>query len=171
MTLKLGSTDVSKVYLGTTAVQKVYLGSTLVWSSFTPAGMNKTGTQTMAASNGYTKVTGWLADTANFPGSTVSTDGLVVPTSGSTKISASVAGQAGLSGTATIQILVNGTVVATGAAATYTDTSFGVYSGTSTATYTGTLTAGDIVTVQYKYSIYTGITINVSPTFVQLLAP
>ena len=33
MGIKLGSTDISKVFVGSTAAQKVYLGSTQVWSS------------------------------------------------------------------------------------------------------------------------------------------
>jgi len=34
--MKLGSNDISSVYLGSNAVSKVYLGSTEVWSSYTP---------------------------------------------------------------------------------------------------------------------------------------
>lgn len=36
MALKLGTTDVNKVYLGSTDVQKVYLGTTEVWSAASP---------------------------------------------------------------------------------------------------------------------------------------
>ncbi|QKO02404.1 minor tail protein [Mycobacterium phage DroogsArmy] len=36
MALKLGTTDVSKVYVGSTVAQKVYLGTTEVWSNSLP---------------------------------------------------------------------------------------------------------------------------------------
>ncbi|AUV61966.1 hypothetical protein KIV63_gp07 [Mycobacterium phage SWU2] len=36
MALKLGTTDISKVYVGDTVAQKVYLGSTEVWSNSVP---------------------------------------------------------------------------------------------------------------------------------------
>lgn len=45
---------------------------------FIPSGMNKNGTWTLSGSSTETVVTGWVADTAGYPGSTLSGNGLVV---------------------------------------------------------------------------------------------
>jgi hypothetical protein len=48
MSLKLGTADVSKVYLGSTAAQKVYLGTTQVWSAFGITGFQLANAETVA---------------------------------------------------------------------------------------------------------------------------
>lgn len=73
--LKLGTTDANKVYLGLAPASAVYLGNTKIWPSFVPSGMNKSGTAT--SKDSYTLITGWAANTAQYPGSTVAANGLV----------------------------------------------------------------------------------------------
>ncbi|WP_043735626.1 hypothetical protein [Nocardia asiatica] len=103
--------------------------------------MTKNGTFTIPAS--YTKILSWTADTTNYPGSTVSSDGLVVQgANSSATITANIPWTASLSMTVTVRIKVNNVVVATGSGATGT-------SGTSTALATGqTVATGDNITVE-----------------------
>ncbi len=110
-------------------------------ASFLPSGMTKNGTFTIPAS--YTKILSWTADTTNYPGSTVSSDGLVVQgANSSATITANIPWTASLSMTVTVRIKVNNVVVATGSGATGT-------SGTSTALATGqTVATGDNITVE-----------------------
>jgi hypothetical protein len=108
---------------------------------FAPSGMTKNGT--FAIQGGYTKVTSWTADTTNYPGSTVVSDGLVVQAANSSAtITANIPWTGSLSMTVTVRIKVGATVVATGTGVSGT-------SGTSTAVATGqTLSAGDNITVE-----------------------
>jgi hypothetical protein len=103
--------------------------------------MTKSGAFTIPAS--YTKITGWTADTTNYPGSTVSSDGLVVQgANSSATITANIPWTASLGMTVTVRIKNGTTVIATGTGVTGT-------SGTSTATATGqTVAAGDNITVE-----------------------
>lgn len=108
---------------------------------FLPSGMTKNGT--FAIQGSYTKVTNWTADTTNYPGSTVASDGLVVQSANSNAtITANIPWTGSLSMTVTVRIKVGTTVVATGTGVTGT-------SGTSTAVATGqTVAAGDNITVE-----------------------
>jgi hypothetical protein len=61
--LKLGSSDVGKVYVGATPAQKVYVGATLIWSaSPTPVSVFEfnegTGTTATSTTGGYTMTVG-----------------------------------------------------------------------------------------------------------------
>jgi hypothetical protein len=110
-------------------------------ASFLPSGMTKNGT--FAIQGSYTKVTSWTADTTNYPGSTVVSDGLVVQSANSSAtITANIPWTGSLTMTVTVRIKVGATVVATGTGVTGT-------SGTSTAVATGqALSAGDNITVE-----------------------
>jgi hypothetical protein len=109
--------------------------------SFLPSGMTKNGSFTIPAS--YAKITSWTADTTNYPGSTVVSDGLVVQAANSAAtITANIPWTASLGMTVTVRIKVNTTVVATGTGVTGT-------SGTSTCVATGqTVAANDNITVE-----------------------
>ncbi len=149
MAVSSATTTVAKIALGTTEVAKVSLGTTEVWTSatFAPSGMTKSGSFQIPAS--FTTVTGWTADTTNYPGSTVSSNGLVAQAS---KTGATLAanlpysgGYAG-GGNKQARLLVNGVVVATGPANTSKT------SGTMTVSTTYDIVAGDVVTVQVDTS-------------------
>ncbi|MFF4027022.1 hypothetical protein ACFYY5_29655 [Nocardia elegans] len=112
-------------------------------ASFLPSGMTKSGTQSITGS--YVDISGWAADTANYPGSTVNANLSLV--SNGSKASASLSANVpfsggGFTGSTTIRILLNGSVVATGSGVTGS-------SGTCTATANGVSVAnGDLVKVQ-----------------------
>ena len=110
-------------------------------ASFLPSGMTKNGTFTIPAS--YTKILSWTADTTNYPGSSVVSDGLVVQgASSSATVTANIAWTASLSMTVTVRIKNGATVIAMGTGVTGT-------SGTSTAVAPGqTVAAGDNITVE-----------------------
>jgi hypothetical protein len=110
-------------------------------TAFLPSGMTKNGAFTIPGS--YTRITSWTADTTNYPGSTVSSDGLVVQgANSSATITANIPWTGSLTMTVTVRIKVGATVVATGTGVTGT-------SGTSTAVATGqTVATGDNVTVE-----------------------
>ncbi|MFX0581172.1 hypothetical protein [Nocardia nepalensis] len=135
---------------GTVGSASAATGGPVVWSGsgtlsavvtpgFKPSGMTKNGTQ--SSSSSWTQVTGWSADTANYPGSTVSSNALVSQGGkASATVSASVAWTGGTFGNS-IQVRVkqNGTVIATGTTAT---------SSPSTASATVTVGNGDLITVE-----------------------
>lgn len=77
MTLYIGNTPLSKAYIGSTELQKIYVGSTEVWSSWTPMGMLKSGTQNTAGSTTTVQVTGWV-NNPSYPGSSVVSNALVI---------------------------------------------------------------------------------------------
>ncbi|MGW5519292.1 hypothetical protein [Nocardia africana] len=108
--------------------------------SFLPSGMTKNGTQNLSTS--YAQVTGWTADTANYPGSTVASNGLVSQgTKTGATLSTSIPFTGTFSQTVTVRIKVNGTVVVTGTGVT-------AASGTATASTTYNIQTGDNVTVE-----------------------
>ncbi|WP_330185032.1 hypothetical protein OHB26_16455 [Nocardia sp. NBC_01503] len=89
---------------------------------FAPSGMNKNGSQSGPSNGNWTQVTGWTADTANFPGSSVSTDALAGQ---GTKAGATVATSISwapstgfINNTLGIRIKQNGTPIATAAPTT-----------------------------------------------------
>lgn len=107
--------------------------------AFSPSGMYKSSTSVTIAYNTWTKVTGWTADTANYPGTTIVSDGLVAQ---SAKTGATVSAQvtwAQHTNTVSVRIKQNGTVIVTGASST---------NGTSTASVSVNVAAGDNFTIE-----------------------
>lgn len=117
-------------------------------STFLPSGMNKNGSFTLATS--YSTVTAWTADTTNYPGSTVSSDGLVVQggkSGASVNASLQVSNSNPAAVNATLRLILNGNTgspLATGSAVSVP--AFG--SATVTVSTTATLSNADVVTVQ-----------------------
>ncbi|NCL74276.1 hypothetical protein [Rhodococcus sp. YH1] len=147
--LSLGSTELKKVSLGSLDIAKISLGATLIWQAvtFLPSRMTKTGTQNFTTS--WALLTGWTADTANYPGSTVVSNALQVQggKSGAT-ITASLPYTGSFTNPHTARILLNGSVIATG-------TANSAASGTMTATATDvTLADGDDITVEVMVGTY-----------------
>lgn len=107
--------------------------------AFAPSGMTKSGSA-QALTGSYAVITGWTADTSNYPGSTLSGNGVLVQGAkpGAT-VQAQLALTGGFSYSASCRILINGVVVATGSA-----------TGGSPATVstTATVAHGDVVTVE-----------------------
>ncbi|MCM6774668.1 lytic polysaccharide monooxygenase auxiliary activity family 9 protein [Nocardia sp. CDC159] len=123
-------------------------------SSFQPSSMTKNGYWNRMSSSTWETISGWKPDTERYPGSAVSSDGLVVqnPKVGA-KIVASVvfssAGQFVPEAEVRVQLLVNRTVVVVG-------TPRKVPSGgnaTIGASITATVNAGDVITVQARSSV------------------
>ncbi|MEC3955794.1 hypothetical protein VMT65_22365 [Nocardia sp. CDC153] len=112
-----------------------------------PAGMTKSGAAWSTTINAqYAQITGWTADTTNYPGSSVSSDGLVASSSKSNaNLAASIVFTGGSFSdmNVTLKLAVNGTPVITGAAKSVPAGS------TTTVTVTGnaTLNANDKVSV------------------------
>lgn len=133
--------------------------------SYLPAGMNKSGTQTVTANTTtYTQLTTWTADTTNYPGSTVSTNSLVIQSTGNAALSGAVSWNAGgITGNATVQLYKNGSVVLTGSA-TPTESS-----GTATVSGTISCVAGDLIALYFIFNTFTDVTINAAGTFVHAL--
>lgn len=121
--------------------------------TFSASGMTKNGDMVgQTGSSAYRKMVGWTANTANYPGSTVVSDGLV---SQSTKTGATItvavdAGSSWNNLTARLRISVNGTVVATGPDSRYTTS--GGWDTPLSATATVNIVAGDVVTVEMSAS-------------------
>lgn len=124
-------------------------------SAFLPAGMTKNGTFTLSAT-AYTQVTGWLADTTNYPGSTLSGDDLVAQAAGTGKtISASVlwSNSSGFTRTAQMQLKLNGSIIATGPAVSVPN------GGSATATVSATnqtVAQGDLIRLEAQKDFGTG---------------
>lgn len=116
---------------------------------FAPSGMNKSAPD-YSIGTSYGTVTGWTADTGTYPGSTVSSNGLVVQggkagasISGSLRVSNSVA----IGNNCTLRLILNGNVgtpLATGSS-----TPVGAL-GAATITVSTTVTLGpdDVITLQ-----------------------
>lgn len=124
-------------------------------SAFLPSGMTKNGTFTLSATS-YTQVTGWLADTTNYPGSSVSSDDLVVQSAGTGKtISATIlwSNSSGFTRTVQLQLKLNGSIIATGTATSVPNGG----SATVTVSATGqTVAAGDLVRLEAQRDFGTG---------------
>lgn len=109
--------------------------------SFAPSGMYKNGTQGITTS--YAQIINWTADTGGYPGSSISSHGLVAQgaKTGAT-IAANIPFSGGLSAGVTVRIKKNGTVIATGSQVSGT-------TGTALCTATGqTVANGDNFTVE-----------------------
>ncbi|MEU4709529.1 hypothetical protein AB0G00_24195 [Nocardia salmonicida] len=145
------------------------VGDTVFWQAFKPSGMTKSGSYT--ATTSYAVVPTWVADTGGFPGSTVSSNGLVVQnTVGNAVLSVQLScnvpiGQqtqsvdvqfyrgATLVGTTTpVSCPVNATTLVTGSV-----------SGVA-------VTAGDIITVRTKKSNAFGMTVTAA-SWVRITVP
>lgn len=122
-------------------------------AGFQPSGMTKNGSQSITTS--FADITGWTADTSNYPGSTVNSNTSLVAQGAKTgaTLTANIPFGSGTYtfGTGTqVRILVNGSVVGTG-------TAVQASSGTATCTVTGqTIADGDLVKVQILASGYSG---------------
>ncbi|MGF0289853.1 hypothetical protein ACQR3X_25570 [Rhodococcus ruber] len=126
------------------------VGDTLVWqsTSFAPSGMTKSGTQTFTSAGAWMLVTGWSADTTNYPGSTVVSNGLDVQgAKGAATVSVSLPYTGSFTNAHTARILKNGTVVATG-------TPVSTANGTMTASWSGAVVDTDVFTVEAKLDTY-----------------
>lgn len=136
-------------------------------AKFIPSGMNKSGSQTVTANTStYTQITTWTADTATYPGSTVSSNSLVMQSSGSAVLSGAVVWSAGgLTGNATCKLYKNGTAFLTGSA-TPTESS-----GTATVSGTVTVAAGDLIALYFIFNTFTDVTVTASGTFVHAVSP
>lgn len=113
--------------------------------AFLPSGMNKNGTYDIP--NSYTTVPTWTADTTGYPGSTVSSNGVLAQggkSSATIAASCAVTNTSGIGTTGTLRLLVNGSVSVTGSPVSIS----GLGSGTLTVSGTATVASGDIVTVQ-----------------------
>ncbi|MGW6725048.1 hypothetical protein ACWF9G_04000 [Nocardia sp. NPDC055029] len=110
--------------------------------------MTKDGTSTMGDTTDWTVVPGWIADTANYPGSAVSSNGLQTQSSdgGAQLVCAVVFAGGAMSGSYQARLRVGSVVVATGAAVSGT-------SGTLTVSATVPVNAGDVVTVETQTSV------------------
>lgn len=110
MSISVGPESISKVRLGTTEAKKVYLGTTEVWSSFGPMGMDKSGTQSIPASqSGGMKLTGFVSR-SGFAGPTG--DALVATGTAQANVTASLQLTANSSFPPTLHVRKNGTSVA-----------------------------------------------------------
>ncbi|MFI5775967.1 hypothetical protein [Nocardia sp. NPDC051570] len=123
--------------------------------SFQPSSMTKSGSWNGLGGSTWGTVSGWKADTARYPGSVVSSDGLVVQNS---KVGAKIAASVVFSGASQfvgdipvrIQLVVNTTVVFTGDPTPIP----GAGSAAVTASTIRNLQAGDVITVQAKSDAY-----------------
>ena len=134
-------------------------------TAFTPSGMYKNGS-TQSAGSSSSQITGWVADTAAFPGSTVSSDGLVVQAaSDDATVTANIAFSGTFSGTWTVRLYLNGAQIAQGPGVNAS-------SGTATAEATGvTVAPGDVVTVRISTTSSFGSQVSAgSGTWVHVVA-
>lgn len=152
--ISLAATETAKIALGTTNIAKVSLGSTEIWAAaeFTPSGMTKSGTQ--AFTTAWAQVNGWSADTANYPGSTVSNNALVAQgaKAGATIAASVTYGNSYTNFNRQIRLKLNGAVIATSPGST-------AYSGTLTASATRDVVAGDKVTLEAMVEMYADTTL------------
>ncbi|WP_067836007.1 hypothetical protein [Nocardia lijiangensis] len=131
---------------------------------FRPSGMNKSGTQSgPTTQNAWVQVNNWTADTANYPGSTVDTNGLV---SQGIKASATIAGSAGWtpgiqSNSIAVRLKKNGTVIATGTSA-----------NPATVSATVAVAQGDRITLEVidtsSWASLSAATINAANTYLRI---
>lgn len=116
-------------------------------AAFQPSGMILSAAFTPTLVNNYTTIPNWTADAA-YPGSTISSDGLVAQgTKAGATIAASclVANSYFLSAySCTLRLLVNGATAVTGSATSIPASG----TGTATASITYDIAAGDVLTVQ-----------------------
>lgn len=69
MPQRIGDATPARVYAGDSQLTRIYNGDSLMWSSFAPSRMTHNAAFTVTT--GGSMVTGWAADTATHPGSTV----------------------------------------------------------------------------------------------------
>lgn len=147
--ISLAAAAIQKISVGSTEVLKISIGETIVWQAvtFLPSGMTKLGTQ--AFTTAWAPLNIWIADTANYPGSTVVSNALQVQGSkpdATISVSLPYTGSFMLNRRARIK--VNGTVIATSAA-------FTALSGTITVTANNVnLADGDDITIEAIMETY-----------------
>lgn len=126
-----------------------------------PAGILKSGTQSLTSSNAWHQVTGWVVD-STYPDTALSSNAIVVDGGGDAVLSAAVA-WSNANGNRQCRIKVNGTVVVTSTATTGTPT---------IADFETALAPGDLVTLEAYtttgFSAYRAIA--VSGTFLRIAA-
>lgn len=116
MAVYRGTQQIGKRYRGTTEIGKRYRGSQLIWqkssgSSFS-SGIIKTSNQ-LITNGAWTLITGWTANTAQFPGSVVTTDGIVIVGSGEMMVRVRGRFQQANTSNHRLQVRINGTAVGT----------------------------------------------------------
>lgn len=129
-------------------------------AGFAPSGMTKSGSsQTLTTS--YAVITTWTADTTNYPGSTLSGNGVLVQgTKSAATVEASLVLSGGFSYTATCRILINGSVAATGSGTSGTP---------ATVSTSASVANGDVVTVEAIYSGVSGPSVSTgTSTYVRI---
>ncbi|MFE7717469.1 hypothetical protein ACFU44_00280 [Nocardia rhizosphaerihabitans] len=154
MATALGDSAPSTFRLSDSQVNALALGDSIFWVSFIPSGMNKNGTsfQLTSGSGVYQEVAGWVADTAGYPGSTISGNGVVVQAAATNAtVSVSLAYRVpsnATTHTADVQVYRGATLIGTTTPAVScppgaTTTVAGSITGV-------TLSAGDVITVRTK---------------------
>ncbi|WP_306365426.1 hypothetical protein [Nocardia sp. CC227C] len=139
--------------LGLGEIQKISgLGLGLIWEAvtFLPSGMDKSGS-TYNINTSYGTVTGWVADTTNYPGSTLSGNGLVVQggkSPATVEASLRVSNGNASSVNCTLRLILNantGSPLVTGSAVAVPGFSA---ANVTVSTSSATLADGDVLTVQ-----------------------
>lgn len=114
---------------------------------FFPSGMFKNGASATLGTS-FAQVTNWTADTTPYPGSTISSHGLVVQsTRAGAKVACSVVASAASAGGGTVQVRLK---VGTTVVVTSTAVSIPGFGGTNTIAINATVdvAAGDVVTLE-----------------------
>jgi hypothetical protein len=106
--LYVGSTSIAKAYVGSVEAQKIYVGTTEVWSNWSDAGMTKATSQTFSTTYAQ-MVNDWIAS-ASYPGSVISSNGLVMAGSATVVATASITMGSGTYG-AHVAVYKNGVLV------------------------------------------------------------
>lgn len=133
----------------TTAISTSQAYAPMVGDVFTPMGMNKDGNFSSPTGT-WTKVTGWTADTATYPGSVVTSDG-ISPGGGPVNITARVA-YGYENGRHQLRVCVDGVPVVTGSENNYPNTGPGNGGGYVTATASAVTIGGGLITVEFYAS-------------------
>ncbi|WP_146097771.1 hypothetical protein [Nocardia nova] len=138
--------------------------SAVVTPGFAPAGMTKNPTQA-TSSSAWAQVQGWVADTANYPGSTTSSNALVaLGGKAAATVTGTVAWTAGMFGNSIqVRLKKNNTVIVTGTTSS---------SSPSTATTSVAVANGDLITVEVidngQWSAYAATISSGAGTFVHI---
>ncbi|MFC9966351.1 hypothetical protein ACFVH4_19150 [Nocardia ignorata] len=125
--------------------------------AFLPSGMTKNGNQALTTT--FAKVLAWTADTSNYPGSSIASDGLVVQ---STRTGVTVAANIVMTNASAgatngfIQVKVGATVVASAG-----PISVPGFNGTATLTCSGPadVLAGDNITLEARIAVANSVSV------------
>lgn len=173
MAISHATTAIAHVSLGTTQFAKISLGDTTLWASFTPSGMNKSGSYTMTTS--YAEVPSWTADTGTYPGSSLSGNGLVVQsTISNATVTAQIAVQLpGNSQTQNvdIQFYKNGSSLLGTAPASPVACPVSATTNVLGSLTNVSLAQGDVITIRTKKSNSFAATVVATNSWVRITAP